>query len=590
MGNESPSPIPNNALTPTGLGPAMKEHVDLTARDPDASSFGLLGAPLCFLVVVIAAWLAFARPPAVLDVEADGFSTQRALDELAFVASAPRPIGADHHASVRERLMSRIAELGPGVDVRRQTGSREDQPLSNVVARLAGRNPTGSVLFVCHYDTHPDEAGAADDGIAVVALLQTLELLRRGEEPTNDLLFLFTDGEEVDLLGAQLFAEEHPWMADVKCVLNFDAIGNDGPLVMFETGPASGELVRTYARSAPHPLASSLAPTLYARLPRDTDFTVFRKQGLPGLNFAIVGGGSAHHDASDTPANAAPESIQLVGETALALARELAHRDLSTIASEDLGYFDVGARHLLYWPRDVWRWLSLAAGALGLLALVRVGRPERAKLGQRVFGALLGLVLLALTAAGTYGVHYGSDYLAPFLTEPGPLTSNRASSTWSFYGLAACAFALVSAWSASTRRRSDLQGAVGAFGLVLALAPVGYFALEGDFGAGAQLSVAAGLSALAALLWWMLGWRTLSGLCSIAAVFLTSSLCAIVYHLLSKDADLAARVGAVSLSFVAFSVLPYLGAVRHRLSISFLLLMIGLACSTLGAVMRLQGS
>ena len=84
-------------------------------------------------------------------------------------------------------------------------------------------------LLMAHYDSVPNSPGASDDGAAVASLLETLRALRGGPRLKNDVIFLFTDGEEVALLGSKAFVEEHPWARDVGLVLNFEARGYTGP-------------------------------------------------------------------------------------------------------------------------------------------------------------------------------------------------------------------------------------------------------------------------------------------------------------------------------------------------------------------------
>src|SRR5438105_2344263 len=77
--------------------------------------------------------------------------------------------------------------------------------------------------------------GADDDGVGVATLLETVRALKAGARLRNDVIFLFTDGEEVGMLGARAFVGEHPWAKEVGVALNFEARGNTGPALMFET-------------------------------------------------------------------------------------------------------------------------------------------------------------------------------------------------------------------------------------------------------------------------------------------------------------------------------------------------------------------
>src|SRR5207253_129548 len=119
----------------------------------------------------------------------------------------------------------------------------------------------------------------------------------------RDVILLIDDGEEAGLFGAEAFVHEHPWAKDVGLVVNLDARGNRGSSVMFETSEGNGWLIAEFARAVPHPLAASLSMDVYRLLPNDTNMTVFKRAGMAGLNFAFVGGLSAYHTPSDTPAN-----------------------------------------------------------------------------------------------------------------------------------------------------------------------------------------------------------------------------------------------------------------------------------------------
>jgi len=112
-------------------------------------------------------------------------------------------------------------------------------------------------MLVAHYDTVSRSPGAADDGAAVAALLETLRALNAGPPLRNDLIVLITDGEEPGMLGARAFVAEHPWLRDVGVVCNFEARGTRGPSIMFETSSDNGRLIREFARQ---PRTSSRTP------------------------------------------------------------------------------------------------------------------------------------------------------------------------------------------------------------------------------------------------------------------------------------------------------------------------------------------
>src|SRR5215213_8995467 len=254
-------------------------------------------------------WLSLrcSNPPTAIgpDAAPSLFSSGRALVQLRSITQRPHPVGSLEHDVVRDYILREISAEGLTPSVQRTTavnrrwgGILRTGTVQNLLARLEGTEPGKAVLLVAHYDSWPQAFGASDDGAGVVTLLETLRALKAGSPLKNDVIFLFTDGEESGLLGAYAFMEEHPWSADVGVVFNFEARGSRGPSIMFETSEQNGWLIREFAKAAPHPVSHSLADELYKLLPNDTDMTVFRKSGLAGLNFAYIDGLSSYHTVS----------------------------------------------------------------------------------------------------------------------------------------------------------------------------------------------------------------------------------------------------------------------------------------------------
>ena len=184
------------------------------------------GSVIALTVAAAAAFFSIysMRPPAPLPDNAPPaeFSAIRALRHVRHVAAIPHPTGSPANAAARDYLVSAFHELGIDAQVQEGVGifhrERYAQAaiVRNVVARLPGLQGSPAVLLVGHYDSVPTSPGAADDGHAVGLLLETLRALRSGPRLRNDVIFLLTDGEEIDLLGADAFAREHPWANDVE--------------------------------------------------------------------------------------------------------------------------------------------------------------------------------------------------------------------------------------------------------------------------------------------------------------------------------------------------------------------------------------
>ena len=178
-------------------------------------------------------------------------------------------------------------------------------------ARLQAR-PTAAMAFLlmAHYDSMPTSLGASDGGAGVAALLETLRAIKVGPPLRNDVIFLFTDGEERGLLGARAFVDSHPWADDVGVVLNLAARGYTGPAYMFETSDEGGWIVQEVAKAAPYPLAASDAVAFYKLTGGDTDLSVFLNAGWAGLNVEYLQGYTHYHSRLDNAEELDERSLQ----------------------------------------------------------------------------------------------------------------------------------------------------------------------------------------------------------------------------------------------------------------------------------------
>lgn len=350
--------------------------------------------------------LGSTTPPAPRgeDTPPEAFSAARARQHLEFIAAAPRPVGSARHAEVRDYLVRALRELGLRVQLQRAPAYRLARPgmhlaatVENVVAVLPGNGEApGAVLLAAHYDSVPTGPGASDNGTAVAALLETARALRSLPPLQRDIVFLFSDAEENQLLGARAFQQHPPLAQDTVAVLNFEARGNGGPSIMFESSAGNAGLISLLAEVGRPAVATSLSQEVYQRLPNDTDFTELKADRL-GLNFGFIEGLTAYHTRLDDLAHVDPRSLQHQGDTMLALARRLGAGPLPR-SDRDAIYFNVGPRLVLY-PAALAVPLWGVALA-GLLALVGMGlrrrrlRPARLALAFAV--ALGGVLATAL--------------------------------------------------------------------------------------------------------------------------------------------------------------------------------------------------
>ena len=296
----------------------------------------------------------------------------------------------------------------------------------NVVARLPGSVGSRSVLLVAHYDSVPVSPGASDDASAVVALLETARALRSAPAPRNDVILLFTDGEERGQLGARAFLRDDPLAYGVGVVLNFDNMGSSTPALMYDTSPGNGRLVRAFVEAAPHPVTSSLMDEVSRRLPVRTDFRPFVAAGIPGMGFGALDGPGYYHTGYDSPERYGSASLQHQGETALALARHFGDQDLWDLHRPDAVYFTPVDGVAVVYGRDLVLPFTVVAVVAFTLAVVVAARRRLltwrgVTLGAAGSAATLGVALLAMSTVWTM---YRTAYEQRTWTDTGVVLSD----------------------------------------------------------------------------------------------------------------------------------------------------------------------
>jgi hypothetical protein len=387
-------------MNATGTSPVQERH----------SKGGLLPA-LCawsFVILLVVVSILATEPPQPLPISSPptDFSAERAMAHLKVIARVSHPIGSASHAAVRDYLMGQLSALNlqPAVSTgfATRTFSRTivAAEVQDIVARMSGSANSRAVLLMAHYDSVNHAPGAGDDGSGVAAILETMRALREGPRLKNDVIVLFTDGEEEGLLGAQAFVAGHPWMKDIGLVMNFEARGDQGPSLLFETSANNRSLIENVARSAPYPMGSSLFYSLYKLLPNDTDFSVFRPSHVPGLNFAFGARLEAYHTELDTVENISLASIQHHGSYALSLTRRFADTDLDhfqRVQGNDIFFNWLGSRLVTYSER----WVLVGQIALSVLLLLTLFLNLRSgQAGSKVWLGCLACLSLLLVIPG----------------------------------------------------------------------------------------------------------------------------------------------------------------------------------------------
>lgn len=385
---------------------------------------------LALLIALEVLTLIRLEPPRALplDAPASEFSAMRAkrVLERLLPGAEPHPTGTEAQHAVRNRLVLELQKLGLHADLQRGVACGRwgvCAEVENVVAALPGRDGRMALALACHYDSVPAGPGAADDAQGVASVLEMARALGV-EPPPSGVALLFSDGEELGLLGARLFLREHPLAKGLKVVLNVEARGTEGPSLMFETTEDSGWLVERFARSAPRPTSSSLFASVYRALPNDTDLTVFGEHGVQGLNFAFLDGVARYHTPLDDLAHLDFGSVQHQGENVLATVRALLESGVEAPGT-DAVFFDVLGTFLVHLPQaSMWPLSIIATLALAYAVGRDIARRRWLKgdLLPAAAGALALFIAPGLAAASVGWVLAKLGALpSPWLSHPRPL-------------------------------------------------------------------------------------------------------------------------------------------------------------------------
>jgi hypothetical protein len=381
-----------------------------------ASSLFILGI---FSACLLSFYL-FKAPNALPASSPDNqFSAVRAMDHVKHVANKPHPMGTDEHERVKDYIISELNKIGLQTSVQATTSISYEGDLNagyvqNIIGILKGTKGNKSVLVVGHYDSQPNTLGAADDGSAVGSMLEAAKALKQSDELTNDIVFLFTDGEESGLFGAKAFIDENPLKDSVGIVLNIEARGSSGPSITYEVSSQNGWIMREYAKAVPYPIANSIAYEIYKLLPNDSDFTPFRKAGLSGFNIAFIDDFVNYHSMTDSPENLSLQSLQHHGSYILGIAKHFGMIDLTKTKSEDVVYFNPIGHYLLVYPVGLNIFLVILVSLLMISVITAGLRKNRLSIGKIFLGIAIFVGSIVLVMLLTWLLIKGLKSVYPY--------------------------------------------------------------------------------------------------------------------------------------------------------------------------------
>ncbi len=347
------------------------------------------------------------------EISATEFSIDNALYHLKNISQKPHHTGSEEHKKVQDYLVKELKKLNLEPEIQYQTAInkkwRAATTTENIITRIKGTENGKALLLLTHYDSNPHSSlGASDAGSGVVTILEGIRAyLATNKAPKNDIIILFSDAEELGLLGAQAFVENHPWAKDVGLVLNFEARGSGGSSYMLmETNGKNKTLLTEFLNANPnYPAANSLMYGVYKKLPNDTDLTVFREKGnINGFNFAFIDDHFDYHTEQDSYERLNRETLLHQADYFTTSLNYFTNADLTNLNSDtDYIYVNFPFTKLLTYPFS-WVLPMLIIAFLLFIALIVVGIYKKK---MTVIGVLKGFIPYILSLVLCIGISYG---------------------------------------------------------------------------------------------------------------------------------------------------------------------------------------
>lgn len=348
-----------------------------------------------------------------LNVPETRFSTDRALEHVRRISQKPHFTGSAAHREVRTYIQEELAKMGLPSEIQKGYQLSRTGVLvycHNIISRIPGSKPTKSLLLLAHYDSapHSKSPGAADDAVGVATILEGIRAFKNAHNtPDNDIVILFSDAEEIGLLGARLFVEKHPLARNVGMVLNFEARGTAGPSYMLmETNSGNSEMTRNFAEAGvAFPNGNSLMYNIYKKMPNDTDLTIFRKSAnIPGFNFAFIDDHFNYHTEQDNVNNLDKRSLAHQGAYLMPLLKHFATTDLNSFEShEDDVYFSLPFTFIHY--PESWNLPAVIVATLLFAVLLFIGCAKRVLHFREILASVLRFIaFLVVTGVLIWGL------------------------------------------------------------------------------------------------------------------------------------------------------------------------------------------
>ena len=159
------------------------------------------------------------------------------------------------------------------------------------------------------------------------------------------LMVLVTDGEEAGLMGAAALMTDRDVTSRLQAYINVevDRLGGDADALRDRARATAGSSRRGHGRRR-SPRGGSFALEIYKRLPNDTDFSILKRQDIPGPELRRRRRQlRVSHDARHAE-RLSPGTVRRTGEQVVAIVTALDAVDITAAHRADRTFFDIGGR------------------------------------------------------------------------------------------------------------------------------------------------------------------------------------------------------------------------------------------------------
>ncbi|MFA7115962.1 MAG: M28 family peptidase [Bacteroidales bacterium] len=407
-----------------------------------------------YILIILCALMAFGliHSPKVQSIDSESFSAERVASDIKIISQNPHSFQQPFAKNqLKNYLYQRLDDMGghPRVLEYKNIAARQEPYIIDIAdiyaefypirADSSTYEPDSYLLLVAHYDSRfmtvvngKEEwsLGAADDGYGLSVSLESVsQALKYRKDWKQGIKILFTDAEENHCDGVRNAIEYDNWVFDdVGLVMNLEACGVRGPVLLFETSENNSKIIDLYKQTE-YPHAYSLTSVIYSYLPYFTDYTYLKKELIPGVNFANLVNSDYYHNANDNYSNINLKTLQHYGSQTEPIIKEYLTNDKYSDSnylkkSEESIYFS-HPWGIITFKKQSWNLVNAIIFAIFCFSLVFMilSRHIRLKsLGRSILSVLLTTIIILLLGQGIgYLAHlipasvlYVKDIIASF--------------------------------------------------------------------------------------------------------------------------------------------------------------------------------